>query len=361
MKIAIDISPIIYETGVSVYTEELVKKLLLVDKENQYLLFGGSLRRLGELKAKTRKFKGNFETRLFLYPPTLANLVWNVAHVLPVETLIGQVDVFHSSDWTQPPTQAFKVTTIHDLTPIKYPRLSHPTIVATHTKRFYWVKKEADAVIVPSQATKKDLLELDFREEKIHIIPEALPPSIKKASPEVVKAVKNRYRISGKYLLSIGVTPRKNIDRTISAFERVRAGEDLKLVVVGESKMNIEPARGVIFTGHVPFHELSALYTGAEALVYPSLYEGFGLPILEAFSCGTPVVTSNTSSMREVASGAAILVDPYRIESISEGIISALLQKNELSKLGRARVKEFTWEKTARKTLEVYKKALSEK
>ena len=358
MKIAVDVSPIIYETGVSVYTYELVKNLLLYDSQNEYVLFGGSLRGLGELRAKASELKGNFDTRFVMFPPSVAQVVWNQLHILPVESFIGKVDVFHASDWTQPPTKAFKVTTVHDLTPIKYPRLSHPRIVAAHSKRFMWIKKEVDAVIVPSMATKKDLLDLDFKEEKIYVIPEAPNPLVKLAKAEQVMELKKRYRISGKYLLAVGVTPRKNIDRVISAFEKIRAGEDLKLVVIGEAKMKIEQTRGVIFAGHVPFHDLSPFYTGAEALVYPSLYEGFGLPILEAFACGTPVVTSNTSSMREIAQDAAVLVDPYKVESISEGIIKALLQKKDLSKKGMIHVKHFTWEKTARMTLEVYKKAV---
>jgi glycosyltransferase involved in cell wall biosynthesis len=357
MKIGIDVSSIIYETGVSVYTYNLVKNLLSLDKKNDYVLFGGSLRRLGDLRKKTSEFEGNFETRLFPFPPTLGQLVWNYLHTLPVESFIGKVDIFHSSDWTQPPTSAFKVTTVHDLVPIKYPRLSHPRIVAAHRQRFKWVKKEADAVIVPSQETKKDLLEMDLNEEKIFVIPEAPDPIIKPSSKEEVEELKRRYRISGKYLLGNGITPRKNTPRIIEAYERVRAGEELKLVIVGEPKMRVEPSPGVIFTGHVPLHELPIFFTGAEALIYPSLYEGFGIPILEAFICGVPVVTSNVSSMREISADAAILVDPYKVESIAEGIRKALSMKKELSKRGKERAKDFSWRQNAQSTLEVYQKA----
>ncbi|OGM02401.1 hypothetical protein A2115_02975, partial [Candidatus Woesebacteria bacterium GWA1_41_8] len=301
MHIGIDISPIIYETGVSWYVYHLVKNLLLLDKANDYILFGGSLRRYSDFKKKTVGFRGSFRTRFLPLPPTLLGFMWNTLHTLPVESLVGPVDVFHSSDWTQPPTKSFKVTTIHDLTPIKYPELSHPRIVSVHTSRFKWIKKEADAVIVPSQSTKKDLLELDISESKIFVIPEATDPMMKPAGREEVQKLKRRYRISGKFLLAVGIAERKNIERVIEAFERVRAGQDLRLVIVGEQRVYIEPSRGVIFVGHVPFHELPAFYTGAEAFIYPSLYEGFGLPILEAYACGTPVVTSNLSSMPEIA------------------------------------------------------------
>ena len=103
----------------------------------------------------------------------------------------------------------------------------------------------------------------------------------------------------------------------IRAYEKVRPGENLRLVLIGEPMMKIEPGRGVILLDHVPDEELAVFYSGAEAMVYPSLYEGFGLPILEAFSCKVPVVTSNLGSMREVAGDATVLVDPYRVESIA--------------------------------------------
>ena len=132
MKIGIDISQVIYGTGVSTYTENLVKALLLQDKKNEYLLFGGSLRRRADLKTFVSELKGNFESKFFPIPPTLGDILWNRLHILPIEKLVGDLDVFHSSDWTQPPSKAFKVTTVHDLIPLKFPgilipKLSQPT------------------------------------------------------------------------------------------------------------------------------------------------------------------------------------------------------------------------------------------
>jgi len=354
MKIGIDVSSIIYETGVSWYTYHLVKNLLSEDKEGSYVLFGGSLRRIGELKRKLEDIGGKFEARIFPFPPTLTGFVWNVLHTAPIETFTGKLDVFHSSDWAQPPCEAFKVTTVHDLTPIKFPKLSHPRIVSAHAARFKWVKKEVDAVIAPSISTKNDLLELGIPESRIFVVPEAPDPRISRASSGDVKKLKNRYRISGKYLLAVGTAPRKNIARIIETYEKIRAGQDLKLVVIGEAPKFPESPRGVIFTGHVPFHELSAFYTGAAALVYASLYEGFGLPILEAFACGTPVVASNTSSLPEVASDGAVLVDPYDTDDIAFGIRQVLDGAEDLTKRGRARLKDFSWKKTAQETLKIY-------
>ncbi|MFZ5932927.1 MAG: glycosyltransferase family 4 protein [Patescibacteria group bacterium] len=356
MRIAIDVSQVIYKTGVSVYTKNLVQNLLKIDKENEYVLFGGygrGKRLLGEF---INGLSGNFTTKLFPIPPTLADLVWNRLHLLPIEKLIGAVDVFHSSDWSEPPSQAFKVTTVHDLAPIRFPKLTHPKIYRAHKKRLEWVKKEADRIIVPSEATKKEMESYGFDTGNVRVIPEA--SDIKPASPTEVARIKQKYNITGKYLLAIGTNPRKNISRIIKAFDLVRAGEDLKLVVIVTPRFEVGERRGLrLVEDKLSQEELAAFYTGAEVLVYPSLYEGFGLPILDSFACGVPVVTSNLSSMAEVAGNAAVLVDPYEVESIVEGIRTALRGKLGLYKKGMARVSRFSWEKTAKMTLDVYSEA----
>lgn len=354
MKIAIDISSVIYETGVSVYTKNLVENLLSVDKENEYVLFGGSLRRSGEIKNWLSSLQGSFSGKVFLIPPVLANIAWNKLHLFPIEKLLGSIDVFHSSDWAQPPSAAFKITTIHDLVPIKYPKLSSSKIVSVHKSRFRWVKKEVDRVIVPSETTKTDLIKLGVEKRKIVVISEAPDPIFARSKKAAVDELKKRFRIPGKYLLAIGVAPRKNLERIIEAYEKVKQG-GLKLVIVGQSEMQTHQKRGVIMTGHVAKEDMPVLYSGAEALVYPSLYEGFGLPILEAFVCRLPVVTSNFGSMAEVAGKAAVLVDPYSATAIADGIVKAIRDKSKLIKKGMVRVKKYLWKKAAEMTLDVYK------
>ena len=354
MKIGIDISAVLYGTGVSRYTENLIKNLLLVDKENEYVLYGGSLRRRNEFVKFASKLHGNFKSKFFFFPPTLADVMWNRIHKVGIERLIGKVDVFHSSDWTQPPSKAFKVTTVHDLIPLKFPKFIHSKIVSVHKRRFEWVKKEADRVIVPSNATKEDLSVYGIPKEKIRIIPEAPVHSLVK--PAIMESVKRKYKLRTKYLLAVGVSPYKNTERIIKAFDLVGGGSDLKLVVVGRPNYTeIDERRGVVFVGAGSDEDWSALHSGAEALIFPSLYEGFGLPILDAFNCKTPVVTSNISSMPEVAGDAAVLVDPYDVNSIAEGIEKILRGKKGFVDKGTRRVKEFSWEKTARETLKVYK------
>lgn len=353
MKIGIDISQTIYETGVSWYTRHLVENLLKIDSKNEYVLFGGSLRRLSDLESFTKTLKGNFKEKLYHFPPTLADILWNRLHILSIERLIGDIDVFHSSDWSQPPSKAFKITTVHDLAPLKFPELFHPQVVGAHKRRLKLVKREVDRIIVPSNTTKQDLIAIDFREEKIKVVPEAPSAIFKKQNKSLINKLKKKYGVHGDYLLAVGVGPRKNTKRIIEAFEQVHS-RDLKLIVIGRETDDFDQKRGIRFTGHVPREELPVFYSGAEALLYPSLYEGFGLPILEAMACGTPVVTSNISSMPEVVGKAAVLVDPDEVNSIVEGIKRALKDKNDLIKKGTAHIKQFSWQKTAKETLRVY-------
>lgn len=355
MKIGIDISQVVYGTGVSIYTKELVKSLLKADRENEYLVFGGALRKKGELKSFASSLSGRYIARFFPIPPQLANVIWNKLHIVKIEKLIGRLDVYHSSDWAQAPSDAFKVTTIHDLAPFKFPRLTPKSIISTHTARLKWVVKEVDRVIVPSFSTKADLLELGIEERRIRVIYEAPGALFKPQSDLAINKVLKKYKIPGDYVLSVGIGGRKNTERIIKAFELVRPGKNLALVLVGRREGMKEDERGIRYVGQVADIELATLYSGAEALIYPSLYEGFGLPILQAFACGCPVVTSNISSMPEIAGDAALLVDPYSVESIQEGIKRALAGKKGLVKKAFNQVKNFSWEKTAIETLSVYR------
>ncbi len=357
MRIGIDISQIVYGTGVSTYTRNLVEALLALDKDNEYMVFGGSLRRKGELKAFLAGLKGNVSGKVFPFPPTIADILWNRLHILRIEKLVGDLDVFHSSDWTQPPSNAFKVTTIHDLVPLRFPQYSHPRIVSAHKARLKHIKREIDVVIVPSSASKEDLIAAGVSEDKIRVIPEAPEPIFKSAKKNEIEKLKREHRIKKGYILAVGVGPRKNTERIIEAYEKVRAGRDLKLIILGYPYKRIEQKRGVIFTGHVETSKMPVYYSGAEVLVYPTLYEGFGLPVLEAFSCKTPVVTSNISSLPEIAADAAEIVDPYDVDSITKGINNALNRKQGLINKGLKRSKDFSWRKTAEMTLEVYNEA----
>ncbi len=357
MRIGIDISQIIYGTGVSFYTKELISNLLRVDRENSYIIFGGSLRRKNELEDFTKTLSGNFSTKFLPLPPSLLDLLWNRIHVGYIENIIGDIDVFHSSDWSQPPTRAFKVTTIHDLSAMIYPYLTPRKIFDVQTRRLLRVKEEIDRVIVPSEATKKDLEAFGFAKEKISVIYEAAGEEFYPRSEEEISNVLKKYALRGKYVLTVGVGGRKNTERLIKAYELASAGEDMKLVLIGRPTAKIKVGRGLIFLGQVPEADLPMLFSGSQAFVYPSLYEGFGLPVLQALSCGAPVVTSNVSSLPEVAGAAAVYVDPTQVVSISEGIRKAVRGRLGLIKKGFEQAKKFSWQKTAAETLKIYEEA----
>jgi glycosyltransferase involved in cell wall biosynthesis len=353
MKIGIDVSQIIYETGVSEYTINLVRSLLIEDKHNEYILFGSSLRRLSELKKFASSLEGKFEPKFLPIPPTLADILWNHLHVLTIETFTGDIDIFHSSDWAEPPSRCPKITTVHDLAPIKYPNLTHPRVVSTHRRRLTWVKKESKIIISPSQSTKNDLIDLGFDKKKIRVVYEAPDKDFKPDSGNKIVKIKEKYNITKNYILSIGIGKRKNTQRLIEAFRRLNY-LDLELVLVGENNMNIPIPKNIILTGHVAKDDLISLLSGAEALAYVSIYEGFGLPILQAYACKCPVLTSNTASMKEVSGGASLLVNPYEIESIKDGIIKTIKERNRWIDKGLDRLKFFSWKKTAQETLKVY-------
>lgn len=360
MKIAIDITASIYEgTGVATYYNNLIPAMLERNTKHRFILFGYSLRRRKELK---------FATKTFPFPPRLMELIWNKYHIWSVESLIGDCDVYHSWDYIQPPTKKAKiVTTIHDLTPLKFPEYQHPRTIAAYKQGLKWVKKEASAVITDSLSTKKDIIEmLKIPEDKIYVIYLAVPDEFhqfRERFDELGKTsiarIKQAYGIEGDYLLYVGTQePRKNLERVIKAFELIKS--DTTLVIAGNFGWGkkMQSTKGVKAIGYVDKQDLPALYAGASCFIYPSLYEGFGLPVLEAMAVGCPVVTSYKGSLAEIADDAAVLVNPEKVDAIAFGIEAALNNRKTLIINGLDRVKKFSWDKSARETMEVYERVV---
>ncbi len=317
MKVGLDISSIIYGTGVSNYTLELLQHL----PQDIAVPFGFSLRRR--------------QDHFLPFPPTLMHYLWNKLHIVNVETLIGKIDVYHSSDWTQGPSRAKKVTTVHDLSPFLYPAETDSQIVVVHTARMKWVVKECDKIICVSNSTANDLQRLfPNTVGRTVVIPEALPSKYLSLKPQITK--------NANYVFAIGTRQgRKNIDRLKAACAKL--GQ--KLITVGEGSD----------IGYVSDQDLVNYLAGASAFVYPSLYEGFGLPILEAFYYKVPVACSNTSSLPEVAGDAAAYFDPLSVESMAVGIIQAIKDRDRLIAAGSNQLAKFSWDKAAQETLKVYK------
>lgn len=359
MRIAIDVTASIYQgTGVASYYNNLIPKLLQLGKEQEFITFGYSLRRRGELKLAKKKYP---------FPPKLMEIIWNRLHVFPVEMLVGKCDVVHSWDYIQPATKKARlVTTIHDLTPIKFPQYQHPRTIASYKAGLRWVKKEAAAIIADSEATKKDITEiLGIDEKRIHVVYLAAANSFQEfrqqSEPQkessIVK-VRAKYGLENEYLLYLGTQePRKNLENVIKAYQLLKI--ETPLVIAGNFGWGekLKPIEGVKLIGFVDEADLPALYSGATCFIYPSLYEGFGLPVLEAMAAGCPVVTSNRGSLAEVGGEAVVQANPENIEAITFGIMSALNNKSWLVEKGIQQSKKFSWEKTATETLKVYESA----
>lgn len=374
MRIAIDISQIVYEgTGVAGYTSNLIRNLLLIDRENEYLLFGISLRKrhlLEKYFADVKHLNSRISCKFLSLPQTVGNLLWNRFHFIALETFVGQIDLFHSSDWIQPPTRAKKITTVHDLVVFKYPQTSHPYIVETQKRRLYWVKKECDKILADSFATKNDLAKiLHLDPTKIEVVYPGVAAEYRPIDEEEKIRVRQKYGLGDSYILAVGtMEPRKNLNRVMTTFERflqhsligVRE-KPIELVVVGKFGWGDRPKKGkyVRFLGFIEKKDLQALYASAALFFYPSLYEGFGLPVLEAMACGTPVVTSDRGSLKEIVGDSALLVDPEIEEDMAVQMTKVFVDSNlrlELIKRGKENAARFNWETTARQVKEIYEK-----
>jgi len=365
MNIGIDISQIIYQTGVSRYTEQLVKHLIKLDTQDKFFLFSGSLRQkqilTSFIKQLSSKRVGGVVTSL---SPHLIDFFWNRLGILSPDKQFPDLDIFHTSNWAFPSTQAKLVTTIHDLTFLKFPDSHTSYLRAVHKRHLKKVKKHADAIIAVSQSTKKDLIDYGFDASKIKVVYEAASPIFKpQTNLTKIKAVKEKYNIKNKYILSVGTQePRKNLHRLIKAFSLLtEQNPKLQLVIVGKFGWGdqIRPRSNVKLLGFVSDEDLALLYSAAKFFVYPSLYEGFGLPVLEAMACGCPVITSNTSSLPEVGGSVALYVNPKKTHDIFKAM--QMLIKASPSKLKTIKqksldkAKQFSWHKTAKQTLKIYK------
>lgn len=336
IKVGFDISQVAHPGGVGVYTQNLASELLK-QTDLDVSFFYSSLR---------KPYKGNLKNvKKFKLPPTLFEVLFNKIRNVGIEKFLGPLDIYHSSDWVQPPSMAKKVTTYHDVIPLKYPEWSHPKIVSVHKKRLELVEKEIDMVIAVSETTKKDLMEMsNIPENKITVIYEGVGKEFKKYSENEIDSFRKKYNLPQTFILALGgVGERKNLKRIKEACE------GLDLIISGET------------IPYVTNEELPLLYNAATVLLYTTLYEGFGLPIVEAMACGTPVITSNVSSMPEIAGDSALLVDPTSTADIRQGIDQLFsdegLQKT-LIKKGWNRAKDFSWEKCAKETANIYQELM---
>lgn len=324
--------------------------------------------------------QGQWGTRVVRFPSRLFGTPWFARalgsggrRLALADRLTGGADIFHTpAGFLLPGRRTRTVITIHDVAPVLWPEWMPPReyrwfLTMLHSARW------ADAIIADSEATKRDLIEhLGFPEDRIRTVYLGVgPPFTPIEDEEALARMRAELHLGSRpYLLMLSsIGPRKNLVRVLEAFESLVPRSDFEpsLVVAGSNPWHYEdlaarlrdsPARErVIATGHVPEALLPALIAGCEALVLPSLYEGFGLPALEAMACGRPVLGSTAASLPEVIGPAGLLVDPYSVEEIREAML-VLAQdealRRRLGQLGRERAQNFTWARTAAQTLEVY-------
>lgn len=358
-------------TGVETYIYRILRALGNTKARNNLRLFG-------PVKSLYRDigFEGD--------PPDSApgSKLWRILWeqtALPLKAYSEGVDLLHCPTHLVPLWNRSKtVVTVHDLAFEHFPGSYERHVRAFLRKAVPLSLNRADAIIAVSENTKEDLENIyGIDPAKVRVIYNGVNSEFREIEgSEEINRLKKEYELPKKFILYLGtLEPRKNIKRIIKAYRAYRDNErtKTKLVVAGgkgwlyEDIFELVEEEGlgseVVFTGYVENEELVSLYNLAESLIFPSLYEGFGFPVLEAMACGTPVITSNVSSLPEVAGEAAILVDPREVEEIVKGISLVLHDRdlrNELVEKGKKRAAEFTWEKSARGHLEVYRELLED-
>jgi glycosyltransferase involved in cell wall biosynthesis len=357
---AVDPAP----TGTETYSRELIRALLARDRENSYRLY--TRRRVERSCFGTGS---NIEIRAMTFPRawTHARLSWEMlsrrpdilwvpAHVLPV---------IH-------PRRS--IVTVHDLGQIYFPE-AYPAMARWyHNASAKWNARAASHLLADSQATKNDLVKFSrVAPDKITVVYPAYDSHLYQPVQDqvMIQKTKDRYGVAGNYVLAIGtVHPRKNYARLIRAMarlEEVERSKDWRLVIVGKRgwlhhsilKEAESLNHPISFLDYVPAPDLAALLSGARLFVFPSLHEGFGLPILEAQACGTPVVCSKSSSLPEAAGNAAIFFDPLEVEGMTDAIRSGLRDERlraEMVSRGFENVKRFSWESSGRQVHDIITK-----
>lgn len=357
MRIAIDARAIAgARAGKGEYSYQIIKHLAKIDSRNQYFLYSRE-------KLPSR-FGANFKLRRVWLP----GILWHFFVWLDLK-LILKPDVYLALVSYIIPALGVKnsVVFVPDLVAFLFPQKHDPKAVFLERRFLKRALSQSRRVVAISDATKKDLQRLfALPSSKIDVIYLAANQCQQK-SPSFLAEVRRKYNLPSEFILFAGtLEPRKNLVRLIEAYHELPLKEEYGLVIAGKKgwyyeeifqrvrQLNLE--QYVRFLGYIKRKDLIALYHLAAVFVYPSLYEGFGLPPLEAMACGTPVITSNISSLPEVAEGAALLVNPRNVAEIAEALERILTDQElrvRLARLGRERAKKFSWEKTARETLKI--------
>ncbi|WP_315116667.1 glycosyltransferase family 1 protein [uncultured Clostridium sp.] len=358
-------------TGIGTYTYQLINHINNIDSVNNYMVF------LPEHCSNNINFKPNF---------TIAQITENCKKNFWDEVNIPNILKGNDMDLYHVPQNGIGlpldkkcsfVMTLHDVIPYKMPETSSERYLKLFNETLPEIVSMCDGIITVSNHSKLDILEaFNFPKEKIYVTHLASEniyhPMEKKLSKELIK---KHYSIDDEYILYVGgFSPRKNIVGLIDAFSKLLNiyKRDLKLIIAGKQGQSYSIYKKrcedlgienkVIFPGFIPLEHMPSLYNGCELFVYPSFYEGFGLPPVEAMACGTPVIASNSTSIPEVTGDAALLVHPKNVDQLCSSMYDVLTNnelKEDLSLKGLIRASELNWGNTAKNTLIAYNKILN--
>jgi glycosyltransferase involved in cell wall biosynthesis len=358
--------------GIGTYIRNLVHQLARIDRTTEYVLLCRP-----QDQADLADIAPNFRAVPESAPP------YSVAEQIRIPMAVRRehADLFHAPHYVLPPLiNCRSVVTIHDTIHLMFPEYLPGRLAYAYARTSLWLATHrSNRILTVSETSKSDILRR-FRvpADKITVVYNAIDERLSEAPPEeAFDRVRVRYQLRDPFALYVGnIKPHKNLERLIDAFDRLRREpgfDSLKLVIIGDEISKYQGLRRAVhqhklhkhvrFFGFVAVDTLSVLYRLASVFVFPSLYEGFGLPPLEAMASGTPVVTSNVSSLPEVVGDAAILVDPYDPDSIAEGMKLALSDgglREGLVARGLAKVREYSWERSAAQIREVYEEVMQE-
>jgi glycosyltransferase involved in cell wall biosynthesis len=366
MRVAIDARKL-HDFGIGTYIRNLLRHLARIDHDTEYVLLCGEAdlgvaAQLGPNFRSVLEPSPNYSIREQIHVP------WVLRRERP--------DLYHAPHYVLPAAiNCNSVVTIHDCIHLMFPQYLPNRMAYAYARAQMWTAAHrSDCILTVSDASKRDILHLfNIPPEKIVVVYNAIDAHFSVTPPpDAVGRVRERYQLDHRFVLYVGnIKPHKNLVRLIEAFSELRAREleDVKLLIIGDEISKLPALRHAVhrhklhkhvrFLGYVPDDQLAVLYRLAAVFVFPSLYEGFGLPPLEAMASGTPVVVSNVSSLPEVVGDAAVLVDPHDTDSIVDGLRCVLTnpaRAEDMRRKGLERSREFSWERSVARTLEVYKR-----
>jgi glycosyltransferase involved in cell wall biosynthesis len=356
VRIVVDVTPLaVPRTGIGNYVLGMLRGLTEAGPQHEVVAFS-AVAPPGKRRIEETLDGVPVQQRLVLVPPKSHywRTTWSRLGHGPVEWLAGALDVFHFSDWMYPPQRAgLRATTIHDLVPLRHPEWVHPQTYRMHSRKYTHAARTCELIVVNSEFTAGEVVELlGFPRERISVAYPGLGPSFRPDGPA--------HDLGGPYLLTVATLERrKNLETLLGALPLVREQRpELRLAVAGGpgwQAPNLD-AEGVLPLGYVNDEELAALYRGARAFVYPSRFEGFGMPIVEAMACGVAVIASAHRSLDEASGDVAVRANPESAEALASAIERALADSESLVARGYEHAGRFTSRAQGEIILEAYER-----